>query len=114
MRRADGSPLAAVERAAATEAALGLTSPRGLAGVQRRPPLPDRGRGSAAFIAGVTPVAFDTGALIVGRRNDRVVGPAQVGLAMPAVSPAAALVSIALAALPRRRTIGPGSKRRPG
>jgi MFS family permease len=82
-------------------AALGFTSPPALAGLQLMTPRPLRGRVSAAFIAGVTLVAFGAGPVLVGLLNDRVVGPSRVGLAMLAVFIAAALPGIALAFLTR-------------
>lgn len=94
-------------------AALGFTSPPALAGLQLMTPRALRGRVSAAFIAGVTLVAFGTGPLLVGLLNDRVVGPAGVGVAMLAVFTAAALPGLALALLTRHPVRGPGSKHAP-
>ncbi len=94
-------------------AALGFTSPPAFAGVQLMTPRALRGRVSAAFIAGVTLVAFGTGPLLVGLVNDRLVGPAGVGVAMLAVFTAAALLGLALALLTRHRGESPGSKHAP-
>jgi MFS family permease len=92
-------------------AVLGFTSPPALAGLQLLTPRALRGRVSAAFVAGVTLVAFGAGPALVGLINDRVVGPAQVGTAMLAVFAAAALIGIALALATRplasRRRAGP-------
>lgn len=78
-------------------AVLGFTSPPALAGLQLLTPRALRGRVSAAFVAGVTLVAFGAGPALVGLINDRVVGPAQVGTAMLVVFAAAASVGIILA-----------------
>jgi len=78
-------------------AVLGFTSPPALAGLQLLTPRAFRGRVSAAFVAGVTLVAFGVGPALVGLINDRVVGPAHVGRAMLAVFAAAALIGIVLA-----------------
>ncbi|MBE7245709.1 MAG: MFS transporter [Actinomycetospora chiangmaiensis] len=78
-------------------AVLGFTSPPALAGLQLLTPRALRGRVSAAFVAGVTLVAFGAGPALVGLINDRVFGPARVGTAMLAVFGGAALIGIVLA-----------------
>ncbi|MCJ2137277.1 MFS transporter [Methylobacterium sp. J-026] len=78
-------------------AALGVTSPPALAGLQILTPRALRGRMSAVFVASVTLVAFGVGPALVGVINDRVVGPENVGAAMFAVFSATALVGIVLA-----------------
>ena len=78
-------------------AVLGFTSASALAGLQLLTPRALRGRVSAAFVAGVTLVAFGAGPALVGLINDRMVGPAQVGTAMLAVFGVASLIGIAFA-----------------
>jgi MFS family permease len=96
---------------AALAAALGLTSPAALAGLQFFTPASMRGLVSALFIAAVMLVALGVGPALVGLLNDRVFGADGVGSAMlvvfTAVSLAGALLATSLGRAvraPQRRT----------
>lgn len=82
---------------AALAAALGLTSPAALAGLQFLTPASMRGFVSAMFIAGVTLVALGLGPVLVGLLNDHVFGQEAVGSALLAVFVAVALIGVVLA-----------------